>query len=510
MTERPHTDRRIVPRLAWGFLLLAMLIGLWWWVRSRDDSAVASAGTMPTTATVVDAPTSRGKSRESAARPATSASLSPASQSKSAVPEPAPSAECIAARRRDAEEERRLTALNSAEQDALVESAARTAHEEERVAMRAIDACEGVSDAAAVGCLFANGLGRAREFLSLYRDTQDIQRAFLRHASRVAGRGDPRSLLAAAHILPFAEAGAFSDDAPPQRRPEAIEWLVRAQVSGRDDPVVQWGVLALRDFSQPPLERLRVARAAAAQRLLALEPDNAAVHLLSAQWAVPEPAASREAPTARASAVLDAAAFQRLAALPSYVNHSPAVATLILEALGDMSSQPAFRRLAMFTVPDFATETHCASDADILLLSHLTIAIGSTNATSPALVGTPCKAGTMAADAQLRRDCLAFSAQLHASAANSLERSVGTSIARLAATSDDDLLHWQRMHRRNRWQVEQFGRATRGMDPYRYARIMAGAWRSGNEASGMEAVLRGAGVPLDPPADWRVPGEPAG
>jgi len=372
--------------------------------------------------------------------------------------------------------------------------------------MRAVEACEGLADTDTVRCMLANGLERAGEVFALYRAEQAIERAYLRKAHQIAARGDARSLLAAAHILPFAEASAWSNGTTLERRPKAIEWLVRAQRSGRDDPLVQWGVMAFRDFGAEPVATSREARAAAIERLLALDPDNAAVHLLSVQSA----SSAQQSPAMPSNASLEASAFQRLAARPRYFNHAPGVATLILDALRDMPTEPAFRAAALLSDRDHATATHCASDADILLSSHLMIATGAANATSPAFfAGMPCKEEAMASDDRLRRNCLAFSRRLHATATTIFERSMGAGIARRAASSAAERAHWQNQCRRQRWQVEQYARAMRAIDPYLYRRILAQGWRSGDEVSGMETVLDEAGIPLEPPANWTFPGEPS-
>ncbi len=365
--------------------------------------------------------------------------------------------------------------------------------------MRAADACEGTAESDSLQCLLSAGFSRAADVLRLYRDHKAIEQAYLRHAERVAGRGDARSLLAAAHILPFAEAGAWSRDETLQRRPEAIEWVVRAQRTGADDATVQWGVATFREYGERTTEALERARDAATRRLLALEPDNAAMHMLASAAKLQDP--------------LDANSFKRLASLPRYRTPAPELATLMLDAFRDMPNELVFRSAAVLMPSEHLTATHCAADSAIMLASQLPVAHRVANAGSLELLSAvhgPCSEGATTSKDFPRSECLAFATLLHGNSRTLLERSTATGMARRLATTDPEKSYWQAAHRQLRWQLEQYRAAALRMDPYARARIEAAAWRSGDEMSGICAVLAEAGIPLDPPPEWKIPGEPTG
>lgn len=386
--------------------------------------------------------------------------------------------------------------MSPAQREAFIEESARSSVAEETDAMRAADACERANDAEALNCLLANGFSRARDVLALYRDEQAKQRAFLRQAERVATRGDARSLLAAAHILPFAEVSAWSRDDSLERRPAALEWIVRAQQLGRDDPVVQWGVATYREFGGEPTERMRIARAASVRRLLALDPGNAAVHLLALGMA----------PETRTP--LDAKAFMRLAALPHYRTRVPEIAAVMLDAFRDMPPDPAFRSAALLIDPEHVTATQCAPDADIMLSAQLLTAITVVTDGLPIVPYASCAKEAIASAAELRDECLRFFARLHASSRTVSERNIAAAIARRAAISDAEKSHWQEVYKRQRWQTEQAGHASGRLNPYVQARAIAAGWRSGDELLGIETLLRASRIPLEPPREWKIPGEP--
>ncbi len=367
--------------------------------------------------------------------------------------------------------------------------------------MAAAKKCQGTADSEAFACLLSNGFSRMGEFLTLYRGLTGVEQAYQAHAQRLAARGDARSLLAAATILPFEDPGFWSDEAPLKRRPEASEWLVQAQRSGVDDAVVQWGVATFREHAQQPTAAIEGARAAAARRLLTLQPDNAAVHVL-ASTVVPE-----------LQAPIDAESFKRLAAMPSYRPLGPELAGMMLHAFRGMPVEPAFRDAATLTAGGHPTHTHCAADADIQLPSQISFAHQAANAGSLETLGAvqgPCSEEAVAVDDAMRSECLRFFARLHGNSRTVLERSTAVGIARRVAASDVDKRHWQAAHRRQRWQIHRYAPASLKMDPYARARIEAAAWRAGDEMSGIEAVLVASGIPLEPPPGWNVPGDPSG
>ncbi len=477
-------------------LLVLAAIAMWAWLARERSGAVENgvANSVSTRAAMElrTSPSLRG----SPARPPGLPAIPFAEATQRAN---APSAECIAARARDARESEALVAMAPAQRDAHIEASARDAVEEEQSAMRAADACEGTAESDTLQCLLSAGFSRAADVLRLYRDHKAIEQAHLRHAERVAGRGDARSLLAAAHILPFAEAGAWSRDETLQRRPDAIAWIVRAQRIGADDAVVQWGVATFREYGGRTTEALERARSAAARRLLVLEPDNAAAHLL------PSVTESRDP--------LPIEGFKRLAAMPRYRTSGPELATLLLDSFRDMPVEPAFRRAAILTPSEHLTATHCASDPEIMLASQLSVAHRVANAGSLELltaVQGPCSEGAMTSKGFPRSECLTFAARLHGNSRTVLEHSTATAMLRRLATTGLERLQWQKAHRRHRWQLEEYATAALRMDPYARARIEAAAWRSGDEMSGIRAVLAEVGVPLEPPSDWRLPGEPSG
>jgi hypothetical protein len=103
----------------------------------------------------------------------------------------------------------------------------------------------------------------------------DPVEASLRDFARAtARRGDARSLLIAAMILPqYPTADPKCNEAVTL---EAAAWIERAMARDGDDPLVAW-MGASRCFSSVhPCDR-----AAAARRMLQLEPDNAAAHLFA-------------------------------------------------------------------------------------------------------------------------------------------------------------------------------------------------------------------------------------
>jgi len=102
---------------------------------------------------------------------------------------------------------------------------------------------------------------------------------------------------------------------------------------------------------------------------------------------------------------------------------------------------------------------------------------------------------------------LQFFARNHAQSTTLVERGVAAALARQAAAFEAERSHWRREYRRHRWQSEELARAARELDPYTQARAIAAGWRAGNESVAIETLLRTAGIPLDPPREWTIPGE---
>ncbi len=421
--------------------------------------------------------------------PASNVSRSGSTEAPADILNPS-SAECIAARARDAKRDASLAALSSAELETHVEVEASRPAPRDSISTRAEEACENTSEAGRRACLLVQVPAL---YLESELDERAMHAALRKHADEVASRGDARSLVAAAEILPVGSASAATGERPSGlgRAAQAIEWIVRAQRLGHDDALVQWSVARFTHRgADGESAELRRAQLAAIKRLPSLEPDNAAALLLAVSTAAD---GSSRLPTP--------AQLEVAAALPRFTEPVAARIALGLDALRGLPPLPAFRRVALRANRGHDTATHCASDEDVIQQMHLADRrVFQTHYLTPATFA--CTSDETQGLQSLQDACLRLFEHAHRGAQTPGEKALSATIAGKLATTPERRLHWQHEARRHDWQMSQYRLLKRTADPYVVAHFAVDGWRSGSEISGVHALLRSRGIPLEPPDGW--------
>ena len=140
------------------------------------------------------------------------------------------------------------------------------------------------------------------------------------YVQKLAARGDTHSLLAAAIVSPIRPTGAGQDPGIAAANAQVQGWLRQAIAKGQDDALVAWAeatlcTVAVKDVCDP---------AQASQRLVRLQPDNAAVYLLRA----------RQAEAAKDSAEADRL-FHQAALAKNYRGPASDMTGLVMTALAE-------------------------------------------------------------------------------------------------------------------------------------------------------------------------------
>lgn len=397
-----------------------------------------------------------------------------------------PSAECFAARAREAREVRPT--------EVELEAAAQQRDAEHEKITAAFVACSELDGDAFDDCLVSRGVDRGSQSADEIRGTLQLQTVLRAEAFRIAARGDARSLVAAALVMPEPST-AHNADGQREGSPETVRWLVQAQRLGRNDALVQWSVAraALFEAGKEPPE-LVAARDAARARLPELEPDNAAAFLF----------ALARGGSLRAG--LSRTALARAAAMPRYRVPMAGQVALMLEALRGIPSYPGLRPQAMRMNPDHEAAAACASDADLLRELRMLAAIGPAVDSDIHAEGLAeaCSELSVERDFETRDDCLSLLELVYA-AGSLIEQAHAAALARRIAPAGTERARWEERHRVYLWRQFRMMGALEGVDPYELSRIFEQAWRSGNENLAIDELLTRANIPLEPPPDWQPP-----
>lgn len=355
----------------------------------------------------------------------------------------------------------------------------------------ALDACFQLeNDAAVPVCIEDLHLPlppEGRELLAMVSDTglqaaherwqQGFDAAMLDHARTLAARGDARSLLAAALIIPIRY-----DEVTAQPLPGPVDpavWFDAARAVRPADPLVAW--LEATDCVAP---RLSCDANAAIARLLQVDGDNAAV-----QWRAINAALDGGDETA-------ARTHLRLAAQAGrFQPYAGELLTLLLESRNaaplppmDADTAQAMGHIHQLDRP--------ATNADMVAM--LSAAQWAATAL-PAMAGVMqlCEPDRRDPDPMLRQDCIALLAKLAAD--ESMVIFPAIALPRLVElTHGPQRAAWQSQLRDHTWIIEQYPSSLAGGAdadfPYRVA--------ADGELEAIRHQMQDSGIPIQPPADW--------
>ncbi len=306
------------------------------------------------------------------------------------------------------------------------------------------------------------------------------------YVQKLAARGDTHSLLAAAIVAPIRPTGAGQDPGIAAASTQVQGWLRQAIAKGQDDALVAWTeatvcTVAVKDVCDP---------AQASQRLLRLQPGNAAVHLLHAG----------QAEAAKDSAEADRS-FHQAALADSY--HGPAsdMTGLVMTALAgfDPGLSPAQWK-------EFSTAMFGSANADpsnalpavrfMYAMAHSAVAAGLP--IGPFV--SRCRAPV--ADDARRADCIAVAKQLAAGDAV-IDRNVGYTALIPLLKSDPAGKAARESLRQYAWLYETSLPLLQSMPekPGLLAEYSS-AFVTDGEIAAIGRVLAEAGKGSSPPQDW--------
>ena len=355
----------------------------------------------------------------------------------------------------------------------------------------ALAACFQIEDDAAVpACIEDLQLPlppEGRELLAMASDTglqaaherwqQGFDAAMLDHAQTLAARGDARSLLAAALIVPIRH-----DEATEQPLPDTVDpaaWFDTARAVRPADPLVAW-----LETTGCMVPRLTCDANAAIARLLQVDGDNAAV-----QWRA-------------INAALDggdeiaARTHLRLAAQAGrFQPYAGDLLTLLLESHNAAPLPPMDADTAR-VVGLIHRLDRPATNADVVAMLS---AAQWAAAALPAMAGVMqlCDPDGRDHDPKLRQDCIAFLAKVAAD--ESMVTFPAIALPRLVElTHGPQRAAWQSQLRDHTWIIEQYASSLAGGAdadfPYRVA--------ADGELEAIRHQMQDSGIPIQPPADW--------
>ena len=365
----------------------------------------------------------------------------------------------------------------------------------------ALDACFQIEDEdAGLACVEKLQLPlppEAAELLAMARDPalqeaherwqRDFDAAMVEQARTLAARGDARSLLAAAMIVPIKY-----DQATGQPLPAAVDptiWFDAARRARPADPLVAW-----LEATDCPVPGARCDPDAALARLLQIDGDNAAVQWLATNVAF------------GAGDVTAARTHLRLAAEATrFEPHGNQLMAMLLDARTAAPLPPmnADQAKVLGVTMNLGRP---ATNAD--LIGMWSIGQWIANA-MPLMSGATqlCGAanGRPELDAALRQDCIGLMAKVAASDSMVVFPSLALPLL-VELDSGAGRAKWQARLREYAWQYEQFrglfraggpGVAIAGMDTHAHDIAADG------ELGAMRHVLEVNGIPLQPPAGWQ-------
>ena len=315
----------------------------------------------------------------------------------------------------------------------------------------------------------------------------DFDAAMVEQARALATRGDARSLLAAAMIVPIGY-----DEATGQPLPAAVDpaiWFDAARQVRPGDPLVAW-----LEVNGCPLFVSRCDPDAALARLLQVDGDNGAVQWLAVNAAL------------GAGDTVAARTHLRLAAgADRFEPYANALMTTLLDARTAAPLPPMPADAARVLAKTMPLERP-ATNADVIAM--LSTAQWAVHAI-PSLSGMLqlCGAGQdrPVLDAALRQDCKRLMAKLAASDSVLIYPSIALPLL-VELASGPERVAWQAQLREFAWLSEQFhGLLTAGgpglaaVDMATHAQAIA----NDGEVGAARQLLQRNGIPLQPPADWR-------
>ncbi len=303
-----------------------------------------------------------------------------------------------------------------------------------------------------------------------------------RVAVALAEEGTPRGLAIAALMLRLADgtaAGAAPDDDTPSQEapvdPRSDQWRQRALATAGNDALAVALVAASSDTGSGADA---VVRRDALARWLSVEPDNLAP-LLVAGGAV--------------SSLLQSASGTRRFDL-HYLDFTRAIAAALVAHPPTAAERAVLQPDADAPAPEVATASASGMAAAFGLPSFRPLFDACRG---PALDASPLRAGECGHVARVMRE----------QSDTVLGESIGLSLARSMATSPEAAAAVDAQGRRFAWRTQRMGEVTiaqprDGMTDF--VRMLADpSLRSERQIA--ERVLAGAGVPLEPPADWQPP-----
>ena len=365
----------------------------------------------------------------------------------------------------------------------------------------ALDACFQLEDdEAGLACVEELQLPLPPEMAELVAMAQDrgLQQAherwlagfeatMLEQAHALAERGDARSLLAAAMIVPIAFDEATAQPLPAAA--ESVSWFDAARHARPADLLVAW-----LEATGCPVVGATCDRNVALARLLQLDGDNAAVQWLAVNAAL------------QADDSVAARTHLRLAAEATrFEPYGNRLMAMLLEARSAAPLPPMDEDAGRVLGATMPLDRPATNDDVIGMLS---MAQWVAHA-MPSLSGVVQLCGAdqdqPRLDAALRQDCTAFMAKLAANDSMLIYPSIALPLL-IKLASGPERAAWQLQLRDHAWLTEQFhgllaasrpGVAVVGMDTHPQAIAQDG------ELGSVRQVLQRNGIPLQPPAGWQ-------
>jgi len=291
---------------------------------------------------------------------------------------------------------------------------------------------------------------------------------------RLSSSNDPRKLLAAALSADTLELST-NTHAPTSLTAEAL--LIRAQQVGPSDPQVWW-ISAMKETG----DGLNHSHEQAIQRLIQIVPDNAAVWLLELDRAnrAEDPIAGR-------------LAIEHAARAKYFDDYVMAIASTQLRA--DTSS-PTHRA--------DATDVSDLSKASVQRAKDMAVGFGMslTFANQSYLpLMRYCDPKLMApADTQLRLDCVATGKLMGDSASSLISTVIGLRLQHRLANNQAETAMLEQQRRNIDWLLYSSSKAISIVPSDRQAQLVLDGQ---GEIERTKTLVSEAGLPLEPPADWK-------
>ncbi|MDX1550076.1 MAG: hypothetical protein R3278_05960 [Lysobacter spongiicola] len=309
---------------------------------------------------------------------------------------------------------------------------------------------------------------------------EQFNAAMSARAAELAAAGTAEGLLAAALIEPpLTDAAAHSSDAP------APVWMQAALDARPTTPLVQW--VAASDCPLSPV--VECDRERALERLLELDGDNAAVHLMAASFA-----------SSAGDEVAARTHLARAAELPRYNNYGSDLFRIIVDAR---------RGASLPRMPDEVVAYHQAADA-LMASAEDVSAVSSISQWAaqvlPTFTGVMdlCRRdeSSLVRDSGLRQDCLGAFAHLAGSDATIIEPLVALrTLVRYSEGAEKG--RWKTRLRQVAWLHEQALQLAPGWPGASIESAQYVDWlMEEGELGAYRRVLREHGIPVEPPPGW--------